>query len=224
MKRIIILVVILIALLCALFLVFTYTTIHAPFAAPTQNFSMTTEQINENTAAYFITAQYPQFGIPAIDAQIKQTVETAADDIRTAAANPPDSAVLQNTFQGSFDKVYVGPDIISVELILSEYTGGAHGLTVFRGMNFDRSSGRVLSLTDALSLTGLSLPQVAAQANAQLQQQLGSGFQFTDGASATAENYSEFLVNEKNVTFIFEEYQVAAYAAGVQYVTIARKP
>jgi hypothetical protein len=224
MKKIVTLLIILAALICLLILILTFTNVRTPFsAASPESFSMTTAQIHENTDTYAVNAQYPQFGIPSIDTQIQKTVEAAADDIRSAPANPPDSAVTQNTLDGSFDKVYAGPDVISIELILSEYTGGAHPNTAFAGMSFDRATGKELTLDDALRLTGLTLEQVAAQSSVQLQQQLGSGFQFQDGAAPTADNYGQFLVDQKNVTFIFGEYQVAAYSAGVQYVSFPRK-
>jgi hypothetical protein len=225
MKRIVALLIVLAVLIGLLVLISNFTKIRTPFSAgaPAQSISMTTAQIHENTGTYSINAQYPQFGIPSIDTQIQKAVEAAAADIRSSPANPPDSAVMQNTLDVSFDKVYAGPDVVSVELILSEYTGGAHPNTAFTGMSFDRATGTELTLDDALKLTGLTLDQVAAQSSVQLQQQLGDGFQFRDGASPAADNYSQFLVDEKNVTFIFGEYQVAAYAAGVQYVSFPRK-
>lgn len=224
MKKIITLLIILAALICALFLIFTYTSVRTPFSAPpAQSLEITTAEVHEDTSVYSINAQYPQFGIPAIDSQIQQAVEAAADDIRTSPANPPEMASPQNTFDGTFDKLYAGGDIISVELVLSEYTGGAHPSTIFRGMSFDHATGKRLTLDDALRLTGLTLEQVAAQSSAQLQQKLGDGFQFQAGASASADNYGDFLVDSKNVTFIFQQYQVAAYAAGQQYVSFPRR-
>jgi len=224
MKRIIVLLGILAVLVCALFLIFDLTNVRAPFSMQQQGdtISITTASLEENTDVYSMDAQYPQFGISSIDAQIQKAVEAAAQDIRSAPANPPDSAVEQNTLQGSFDKIYAGADYISVELALSEYTGGAHPSTDYVGMVFDRKTGSELTLNDALSLTGLTLAQLSVEATSDLQKQLGEEFQFPEGASADPQNFQSFVVDQKSVTFIFEQYQVAAYAAGVQYVSIPR--
>ena len=45
---------------------------------------------------------------------------------------------------------------------------------------------------------------------------------FADGALPKPENYQTFVVGADSVTFIFQEYQVAPYAAGPQEVSLPR--
>jgi hypothetical protein len=116
-----------------------------------QNIVVRTESEHEEGDAYTIDVKYPQFGIPAIDAKIKSAIDDAVKEIKDMPANPPDSATPQNSLDGSYDSVYVGPDIISVVLQLSQYTGGAHPMTILSGMNFDRKSGKQLLLDDVLA-------------------------------------------------------------------------
>jgi len=193
------------------------------FSTGSGSAEVTVARINDSQAGYVVDVEYPQFGIPAIDAQIKKMVEDAVAEFEAMPPNPPDSATPQNQFTGRFDKVYVGPDIVSLELILSQYTGGAHNLTLFSGIDFDRTTGKQLLQSDAFKLIGMTADQVSQGATTQLKAALGDGFQFPEGADSNPENFSSFLIGSSTVTFIFQEYQVAAYAAGPQQAVFERK-
>lgn len=178
--------------------------------------------ISESTATYRIEVHYPQFGIAAADEKIKAVVDRAVAAFKEYPANPPGSAVPQNELTGSFSSAYVGPDIVSVALSISEYTGGAHPNTAIIGVNVDRTTGKELSLNDALALIGKSLEEVAQVSLEALKATLGDDIIAPEGASPTVENYSTFLISEDRVTFVFNNYQVAPYSAGQQYVWFKR--
>jgi len=222
MKRIIGLLILLIALIGALYLIVMYVHVPAPFAATATGAQMSVTQLYADSDAYTVHAEYPQFGITNVDPVIKSHVEKAVADLESQPQEPHDSAMPQNEFTGTFDAVYVGPDIVSVELLLSEYTGGAHPNTLIDGVNVNRATGRELTLDDALSMTGLTLQQISGGAKQQLQAKLADAFQFQDGADPTAENYRTFLVSADKVTFVFQDYQVAAYVYGPQKVSFGR--
>ena len=192
-------------------------------AAP-QTAEITTATEREIAEMYAIEARYPQFGIPAIDAEIKAVVEEAIAQFKKDAAEgpPPGSAVPRYEFASAVDFAYVGADIVSVELVVSTYLGGAHGISFVTGLNFEKSSGRKLTLDDALALTGLTLQETAAKAKAELGQKLGSDVIAPEGADPTIENYGTFLVGADNVTFVFQVYQVGPYAAGPQKISFPR--
>ncbi len=181
----------------------------------------------ESTDTYTVEAKYPQFGIAAIDTHIKAVVEGAMTEFKNdtaAGPPPPDSAVSQYEFQSMFDSAYVGPDVVSAKLVVSTYMGGAHGNAVILGLNYDRETGAELTLDDALAMIGLTLEEVAERARAELSAKLGADLISPDGANPTAENYSTFTVGPDSITFVFQTYQVAPYAAGVQEVSFARVP
>ncbi len=179
-------------------------------------------EINESTDTYSIKAKYPQFGMPLIDAQIKADVEDAIAELKSMPANPPESATPKNSFDGSFSNAYVGPDVISVQLVLSQYTGGAHPLSLISGVNFDRVTGRRLALEDALRMIDLTVEEVSVKVTTELQAKLGEAF-FPEGATTNPENFSSFSISKDTVTFIFQQYQVGPYAAGPQEVSFERK-
>lgn len=199
---------------------FMFSTVSlAPNAGRVQ---VATSTIAEETSEYKVKVEYPQFGISTIDTQIKRDIEGAVMQLKNTAPIPPDSAAGKNSLDGTFDRTYVGPDVISVELILSFYTGGAHGSTLFSGANYDRSTGERLGLSHALALIGKTVQEVSAESSAQLKRKLADNFIFPEGANTNPENFSSFLISEDSVTFIFQQYQVAAYAYGPQEVTFKR--
>jgi len=195
-----------------------------PMAATQQTggtaISVSTSTITDETSVYSIHADYPVFGIPALDAKIKQTIDTGIADIKSTDANPSPNNI-QNEFESTFDDVYIGDDIVSVKLLLSQYTGGAHNNSIAIGINYDRATGTFLTLDQALSLTGKTLSEVSELAKSSLTSDFES-VQFPEGAAPTPDNYSTFVINKNSVTFIFQEYQVEAYAAGQPEVSIPR--
>ncbi len=177
----------------------------------------------DDTAAYRVEARYPQFDNPLVDAKIKAVVDTAVAEFKTIPPNPPGGATPKNEFTGLFDAVYAGDDIVSVKLLFSQDTGGAHPNTVAVGVNVDPKTGRSLTLDDALALTGMTLEQVAAQSLAQLKTKLGFDLISPQGADPKPENYNTFLIGASTVTFVFQSYQVAPYSSGMQEVSFPRK-
>ena len=177
--------------------------------------------LSEDGPTYRIEGKYPQIGISAIDDQIKKSVDNASAEIKSLPANPSDSATPKNLLTFAFDRPYVGQDIVSVRLIISQDTGGAHPLTLLSGLNFDRGTARKLELKDALEYIGKTVREVSEKSTAQFQSAFRDGF-FPEGADSNPENYSSFLFTENSVGFMFQQYQVAAYANGPQEVIFKR--
>lgn len=203
--------------------VFVYAPHMAPVATPipAETPHVATSTIEEHTDAYDIDAQYPQFGIPAVDAQITADVQGAIDELRAAPPVPHDISVAQNSFTGRFEDVYIGPDYVSASLILSQYTGGAHPMTVVSGRAYDRATGKRLELADVLVLTGKTVADISASSTAVFAKQFGDAF-FSEGVDTNPENYSSFVVSKDAVTFIFQQYQVAPYVYGPQRFSVPR--
>ena len=197
----------------------------APVATTTQvqiPAQVSTGSISEETAAYVIDAQFPKFGMPAIDAKIEKSVNETITEFKALPANPPEMASPQNELTVRYESPYVGSDVVSVRLIISEYTGGAHSNSVFSGLNFDKATSRQLLQSDAFKMIGLTAQQVSIAATAQLKEKLGDVF-FAEGSDSNPENFSSFVISADTVTFIFQPYQVAAYAEGPQEVSFQRK-
>ncbi len=177
--------------------------------------------VAEEAESYTIQVEYPQFGLESIDKQIRDEIETAVEELKSLPPNPPESAVPKVSLDGMFENVYIGPEIISAKLILSQYTGGAHQMTIISGINFDRMNGRRLLLDDVLPMIGKSVQELSQESTVQLRTKFGNDL-FPEGADTNPENFSSFVIAADSVTFIFQPYQVAAYAAGPQEISFAR--
>ncbi|MHB1086581.1 MAG: DUF3298 and DUF4163 domain-containing protein [Minisyncoccota bacterium] len=183
---------------------------------------MTVKESHEDTAAYSIDARYPQFGIPAVDAVIRGYVDTAIAAFKSYPSDMPSvDSVPKNEQDITFDETYAGSDFVSVALLMSEYTGGAHPNSVYIGVNVDVRTGKEVTQGEALALIGKSLAEVAAQTDKEMKAKLADAY-FKEGAEAKAENYSTFTIGKDSVTFIFNSYQVGPYAAGPQEVSFER--
>ncbi len=184
-----------------------------------------THTLAEDTQEYSIDVEYPHFGIPAFDEAIEKAVESAAKSLRDQAATdtPVAKGFRPYELSGGIDSTYVGEDIASARIVLGQDFGGAHPLPVVMTFNFDRTAGKEITLDGVLSLIGLTLPQMAAQAKVQLDTKLGRDIIAPEGADPKPENYQTFTIDADSVTFIFQPYQVAPYAAGAPEVDFARK-
>lgn len=182
------------------------------------------KSITEDTPQYSIDVTYRHFGIPAIDAHVDAEVSAVVAAFKQDAGQifegEPD--MPQYTLSGEAADFYFDGDVVSQRINLYQYTGGAHGLPIVLTLNYDAASGRELTLDDALALTGLTLKQVSDRALTQLDQEFGESV-FAAGAAPQADNYQTFIVTPYKVTFIFQAYQVVAYAAGMPEVSFARK-
>lgn len=186
--------------------------------------SVSTSTIQTETADYTVNADYPQFGIPAVDAAIKNVIVESMDSLTTLATKdqPAKNDFPKYAFDSTFTSPYVSDDIVSVRIVTSMYTGGAHGMPSVFGMNFDRRTGRELAQDDALRMIGLSLEQIAAEAKRQLTEKYGGDIIAPEGADATPDNYQAFYITKDSVVFIFQPYQVTPYAAGAPEVSFPR--
>lgn len=190
-------------------------------AGDTATTTLRVANVHEEESAYRIEASYPVTGVVSVDAAVKRAIEDAIAEFKTYPANPSDSAAPKNEFRSDIGPVYIGPDVVSVELLISEYTGGAHPNTAIVVINIDPRSGRALSLDDALALIGKTLDEVSAASTAQLREKLEDAF-FEEGARPAPENFQTFMVTKDEVTFVFQNYQVAPYAAGPQFISFPR--
>ena len=193
-------------------------------AGPVQAVSVRDAQLVEDGAEYTVNVTYPQFGVPVVDLAIEGAVQASAKSVRDEAikANPVAEGFRKYELFGTTQGTYVGPDVISARLVLAQDFGGAHPLPIIVSFNFFRESGQQVSLGDALSLIGLSFEEMAAGAKRQLNERYSEMLIAPEGADALAENYSTFTISASAVTFIFQPYQVTAYAAGAPEVTFER--
>jgi hypothetical protein len=209
------------ALFVAVLLIIFVLVAHPSFLpGSSSTITISTSTIQTDTAIYTIDANYPVFGIPNLDDAILGAVHVGVADIEGTPANPSPNNI-KNSFTSSFDSIYSDAQVASARVILSEYTGGAHDISVAAAFNYDRQTKTFLTLGDVLTMTGLSLQQLSADAKTQLDTHYGS-VQFPDGIAATSTNFATFNINKDDVIFTLQEYQAEPYSDGMPEVVVPR--
>lgn len=115
-------------------------------------------------------------------------------------------------------------DILSYRMQLETYLGGAHGSYCINYYNFDLQSGRLLSVRDIVPANGEK--QVLKAMEEQLCKDWDAvsltDLQEKTGITLLGDLYvtDNFLLGKDSVTFLFNQYEIAPYAAGLIGVTI----
>ena len=180
----------------------------------------------QNTAGinYAYDVNYPTSiaDQPFIVTAVNGIVDTNIDNFTTAAEdipNSPGDLFMELTFE-----IYeYNADIFSVVFTISDYLGGAHPNSYFQTLTFDRATQQQLSLLNLFNGNN-PLPTIEPIVVAALQAKLGNDAAtlqwIQDGTGQDLNNYRNFAVDANNLIILFENYQVAPYAAGPSTVMI----
>ena len=115
--------------------------------------------------------------------------------------------------------INAGHDILSVMFVNFFYLGGAHPGSYHWSVNYDFSTGQKLTLDDLFIPGSPYLERISAYCIPELTEKLEFDI-WEDGAVPTPENYQVWALTSEGVLIIFDEYQVAPYAAGPQQVIV----
>lgn len=164
---------------------------------------------------------------------VSPVIENAVDSIlekeRAAFLEPISDPDFVNYSPGplaldiQYETVGFSEDYVSLNFVIYTFSGGAHGMTYFEAFTFDLANDVELALDDIFQPGVAYLDEIAPMAIAALTEQLGDMADaewIAQGAGPLPENYQDWLLTPDALVFIFEPYQVAAYAAGPQRVTI----
>ena len=114
-------------------------------------------------------------------------------------------------------------DVISVQFLNSFFAGGVHPNYYTSTLNFDLKSGKEITLADLFQPNSGYLKAISDYSIADLKTRLSDMSDddwIATGAGADAENYKSWNLTKKGLMITFDQYQVAAYAAGPQTVII----
>jgi hypothetical protein len=108
-------------------------------------------------------------------------------------------------------------DVVVYLITQDYYEGGAHGISQQLTMNFDKLSGRQLQLKDVFvpgyeaRLTELLLKKLMQHVDVSTMEELrDKGYLFSMDMFPT----ENFMLGEDHITFIYNVYEIAAYAMG----------
>jgi hypothetical protein len=165
----------------------------------------------------------------SINRQLESFVAEQVNTFQSQLGDPvTDPKITVPILPGSLSSTYeINPQVITgvagISIFTTYDTGGAHPGHAYATFNFDTTTGALISLTNLFRPDSNYLNQLSTIAREMLTAKLGnlSDAEFINGGTTPqAQNFSEFLLTNQGLEIIFNEYQVAAYAAGPQKITI----
>ncbi|MEK7569452.1 MAG: DUF3298 and DUF4163 domain-containing protein [Patescibacteria group bacterium] len=193
-----------------------------------------TKTFNAPTAFATFDVAYPTFKNASVEfnQKIEDLVMSAvaehkkiAEDTWRAQAETGGTPEEKFQFYASWTPVQVNDNYISVLLREGGYTGGAHGYEMLTSFNFDVMGEKEIVLSDLFPGDPNYLKAISEFARKELRRQLKENLNedmLLPGTEPRDENFSVFSFTPGSLTFYFQQYQVAPYAAGQSKVTMPR--
>ena len=103
-----------------------------------------------------------------------------------------------------------------------EYYGGAHGMPIWNGYTFDLQTGERLLLSDIIGNIEEELKKIVSGYFAEMINEEPENF-WEDSVEYIYDDVSyqsDYYLTEQGIVFYYHPYELAAYAAGFQKVTI----
>jgi len=188
---------------------------------------------------YTVDAEYPQIegdarfdnfnrearSVITKDVAAFKTAETSAE-ADTGSETPAET--LDSTLDIRYEIRRATDDLISVEFTEGSYErGAAHGNSNTTVINYDVKHGKKLALADLFNPKSNFLNVISAYCIKDLRDQAKKDKDsmldeemMKSGASPRADNYQAWAITKKGLWITFDPYQVAAYAAGPQFVLV----
>jgi hypothetical protein len=188
---------------------------------------------------YTVDAEYPQIegdarfdkfnrearSLITKDVAAFKTAETVSE---TDPGNETPAEKVDSTLDVGYEIRYATDDLISVEFTESDYErGAAHSNISTTVLNYDVKNGKKLSLGDLFNPKANYLKTISDYCIKELKDRskkdkdsMLDDEMMKSGASPRADNYKAWAITKKGLWITFDPYQVAAYAAGPQYVLV----
>lgn len=195
--------------------------------APAQTVSWASTEVDKITIdetgdQYAIKATYPVTANTSVTAYMKTFVEGevaafTADNIPSDI--PEDSATQVYTLDITYsnERSAIADTYVFTEAI---DTGGAHGLQATKTFSFT-PEGKLIEVKDLFTTGASGLTVIAPYIAKELASvDMTTAEWIAEGTAPIEDNYQNFIITDTGVQFIFDPYQVAAYAAGIQRVEV----
>lgn len=148
--------------------------------------------------------------------QLKGYINSISQTLRDESADMlVGSSMTTEEYQSEYSVVFADEKYISFRAEEYSYTGGAHGSNKITVGTIDRKTGRRMCLKDFVSAD--KLLELTKILHAKVIKKLG-GKENLQGEVLPIEN---FCVVEGGLKFVYNEYEVACYAAGAVEVVVS---
>ena len=210
-----------------------------PLETFTVSYATTTLSEKNPEEKYSINFEYPIFSVKEdnryagyinglVEKKVKDAKESFLDNVEEI--NNYTSNVSfeggEHTLLGNTEVILWEEPLITSLLFKEEFNmiGAAHPGHTFESLIYDLKDQKILMLEDLFSDPMAALSYISPYAKKQLEEKLkqfdAEGSVIEAGLIPEEENFKTFTISEKGMRIVFQEYQVAAYAAGVQEVLI----
>ena len=191
-------------------------------------------KITDNTSPFKINIVYPQIaGLDDYNAEAKAIVDSEINNFKKNSlendkavkdTDPTGYAEFPRTYDLDigYDKGILNNNIVSTVFNIYSFEGGAHGSNTSVAINYNINTKTKVKLADLFpndknylqKISDYCIPNLIKQMTASGAIEMSDDSWIKEGAGPKVENYVVFLINEKNIIFYFQRYQVAAGAAG----------
>lgn len=197
-------------------------------------YSYQTESYTKNENNISLDMAYPQFTVTSSN----QTVLTELNSQLAAAALSRATTIAQEfsklleeaspasftcTAQERYAITYNQKDYVSILFQTVQDTHGAHPMSVRNSTIYDMNTGKALALTDILKGDQQAIDSLILDGfTAQIQAQPDAFYPDAEGylAKAVANHSYSYYLDENGLTFYFQLYEIAPYAAGFSEYTL----
>ncbi len=170
-----------------------------------------------------------------INAHIKSSVFAVAESFKNDARENCDFSKLGDNAPDWTCEFYALPEaynvidrILSVRMEYYRFTGGAHGATNYVYLNYNLSTGKPVEWNSVFKSDSEYLKKISDFSRDYLIANITKGDNamtneewVKEGTEPKSDNYNTNVgFNDFGIIILFQQYQVAAYAAGPQEVTI----
>jgi hypothetical protein len=185
-------------------------------------------QETSTSPAYTINAQTPSLqgsddprAIQFNNEMVQLTLEEIASFKDNARMIQPSPGSAGSSYIQQYEVLSPNGNLISVKFTIRVYiAGAAHPGTHSRTVTYDLEVGKDLTFGELFLPNSDYLDPIAAYCAGELEKRPIDFDSFSSGAEAMPENYANWNVSQDGLVITFDEYQVAAYAAGPQVVLV----
>ena len=176
----------------------------------------------EHTPVYDIAANYASstpLGAEADKAAIASMHGFIGDTIAAFKAAAPATAEKRKETLLIRYLISSSPRTVSYIYTVYEDTEGVHGNTRFKTFTFDVVTGKELALSDLLERRSDYLETLSRISRTKLPEVIGPTADTTfieKGTTPEDKNFKSFFIDNADIVFLFDTYQVAPFAAGPQ--------
>ncbi|OZU87318.1 hypothetical protein CIL03_17130 [Virgibacillus indicus] len=183
----------------------------------------------KETDLYTLSVSQPYSGIKQINKPIDKWINKQKREF-TSGLNKSKEMLEKNDFRAHLniqaETKKIADKIYTLELQAYQINGGANGITKMKSFVIDLNQNKLLKLEDVFQLNEESVKDIQQLIIKELHSnQKISSYIFDDMVKKALDNPEElkWSINSKNVTFYFDEYEIAAGAAGAIKVEIPIK-